>query len=81
MADIIQMVKRLRLERVRAKQEVERLGKVIAVLGKLGGGTYASPGRGKRRRPKLSLAARRRIAAAQRARWAKWKAKQQKKAA
>ncbi len=62
------------------QQERGRLDDAIAVLRKLAGKTYASLGRVKRR-PKLSLAARRKIAAAQRARWAKWKAKQQKKAA
>ncbi len=73
MADIAAVLKEL-------QQERSRLDDAIAVLKKLAGKRYASPRRAQRRR-KMSLAARQRIAAAQRARWAKWKAKQQKKAA
>ncbi len=82
MANIAQMVKNLRWEQTRAKREVERLNDAIAALGKLARntlGTYAKRfGRKKRRLP---AAARRRISLAQKARWAKWKTKQEKKAA
>jgi hypothetical protein len=82
MANIAQMVKNLRWEQTRAKREVERLNDAIAALGKLARntlGTYAKRfGRKKRRLP---AAARRRISLAQKARWAKWKEKHQKKAA
>ncbi len=73
MADIAAVLKEL-------QQERGRLDDAIAVLKKLAGKRYASPGRVKRR-PKMSLAARRKIAAAQRARWAKWKTRQKTKAA
>jgi len=82
MANIAQMVKNLRWEQTRAKREVERLNDAIAALGKLARntlGTYAKRfGRKKRRLP---AAARRRISLAQKARWAKWKEKHQRKAA
>ena len=82
MANIAEMVKNLRWEQTRAKREVERLGDAISALGKLARntlGTYAKRfGRKKRRLP---AAARRRISLAQKARWAKWKEKHQKKAA
>ena len=82
MANIAQMVKNLRWEQTQAKREVERLNDAIAALGKLARntlGTYAKRfGRKKRRLP---AAARRRISLAQKARWAKWKTKQEKKAA
>ncbi len=73
MADVAAVLKEL-------QQERGRLDDATAVLRKLAGKTYASTGRVKRR-PKMSLPARRKIAAAQRARWAKWKAKRRKKAA
>jgi hypothetical protein len=63
------------------EQERERLEKAIAVIGKLAGGNHASHGKAKQHRPKMSLSARRKIAAAQRARWAKLRTKQAKKAA
>ena len=85
MANIAQMVKNLRWEQTRAKREVERLNDAIAAIAALGKlarntlGTYAKRfGRKKRRLP---AAARRRISLAQKARWAKWKEKHQKKAA
>jgi hypothetical protein len=72
MANIAAVVKELRQER-------DRLDKVIAVLGGLMGRNGVS--RAKAVRPRMSAAARRRIATAQRARWAAWRAKQKKKAA
>ena len=64
------------------EQERSRLDEAIAAIGHLVGrnGT-GGPARGKRAKRTLSIAARRKIAAAQRARWAKVKAKQAKKAA
>lgn len=83
MADIIQMVKNLREERSRTTKQLRGLSKAIVVLGKLAGrkGLELLQTRSRGPRRKLSAAARRRIAAAQRARWAKWKAKHGKKAA
>jgi hypothetical protein len=57
-------------------KELDRLDEAISVLSGLGKGGGR---RGGKRR--LSVAARKRIADAQKARWAKWKAKQQKRAA
>ncbi|MBV8476814.1 MAG: hypothetical protein JO266_11055 [Acidobacteria bacterium] len=66
----------LRGERSRLVRELQRIDEAISVLSGLGKG-------GRRRGGKRSLspAARKRIADAQRARWAKWKVKQQKRAA
>ena len=75
MASFAEVVKELKRER-------SRLDKAIRVMGKLFGRNIAkvvSIDRKPRRR--LSAAARRRIAVAQRARWAKWKATHKRKAA
>jgi hypothetical protein len=83
MANLVEMLKELRDERSYAAKQIRRLDKAIAVLRKLGGRNHLelvhSRTRGPRR--KLSAAARRKIAAAQRARWARVREKQQKKAA
>ena len=85
MANISGVVTHLRQERDRLSRELDRLDNAIAALGHIGGRTSGRTGvatrRGRRPRRKLSAAARARIAAAQRARWAKMKAKQDKKAA
>lgn len=85
MANLSAVVSQLRRERERVSRELERLDSAIAALNHVGGrsnGRKAAAGnRGRRPRRKLSAAARARIAAAQRARWAKVKAKQDKKAA
>jgi hypothetical protein len=72
MANLAGVLKELEQERSRLEQAIEVIGKLV---GRNGTGVIA-------RRPKrtLSAAARRKIAAAQRARWAKWK-KQAKRAA
>ena len=72
MVNLAQVIKGLRAERSRAQKEVVRLEKAIAALGKLDGTARRQAQRnetGKRR--KLSVAARKRISRAQRARWAK----------
>ena len=66
MANLAGVVQQLRQERARAAREVERLDSALAALNAVG------PKRMGGRR--LSTAARARIAAAQRARWAKVKA-------
>ncbi len=83
MANLAEMVKNLREERSRTAKQLRRLSKAIVVVGKLAGrkGLELVQTRSRRPRRKLSAAARRKIAAAQRARWAKWKARQEKKAA
>src|SRR5579863_5359638 len=82
MANLARTLKDLRQERDRAQREVERLDEAISVLqGLLGRNHLGRPARLGRRarmgrpRRKMSAAGRRKIAAAQRARWAKLKSK------
>jgi hypothetical protein len=78
MINLRTVVADLRTERERAKKTVEQIDAALAALDGLG----HKRSRTFRRRPAgprtMSAAARRRIAAAQRARWAKWKAAQKK---
>ena len=76
MANLSKTVNDLRGERNRLARELDRLDEAISVLSGLNGG---SARRGGKRR--LSAAARKRIADAQKARWAKWKAKNQRRIA
>ena len=80
MANLAQMLKDLRDERNRRAKELSLLDGAIAALG---GSMSSHPGQAKEGKPKvrrkLSAAARKRIADAQRARWAKLR-KQQKEA-
>jgi hypothetical protein len=63
---VVSAVGQLKKEKVSLQKQLERVESALAVLGKLNGtGSYGGP------RRTLSVAARRRIAAAQRARWAK----------
>lgn len=67
MASLIQILRTLRNERAAAQSTVDRLDRAIEALGELGG---KAPGR--RGGPRdMSKAARKRIADAQRARWAR----------
>jgi hypothetical protein len=79
MANLARTLKELTQERGRMAGQVRKFDQVISVLRKLAKGVGARIVR----RPKrtMSAAARRRISIAQKARWAKWKAKQEKKAA
>ena len=75
MADLDAVLEQLRQERKRAEGELKQLEKVIAQLSKARSkSSQASPGSGKRMKRQLSAAARERIAAAQRTRWAKVRA-------
>lgn len=83
MANLSKALNDLRAQRKQLAGELESLDQAIGVLSRLGSGSYAG-GRGVRRaggKRRLSAAARRRIADAQKLRWAKWKAKQQKRTA
>ena len=72
MVNLAQVIKGLRAARGRAQNEVRRLEKAIAALGKLGGNPgRQAQGSGTGRKRKLSAAARKRISQAQKARWAK----------
>ncbi len=73
----------LRKERELAATAVAKLDDAITTLQKISGNGARRPTSigGRRARPRISAAGRRRIAAAQKARWAKLKAKKAKKAA
>jgi hypothetical protein len=74
MTNLTGVVRQLQKERQRVHGEMERLNAALAALGSLGGLGGKSKGSRmpKVRRP-MSAAARKKIAAAQRLRWAKWK--------
>jgi hypothetical protein len=76
MSNLSIVLTKLQQERKRLHQDVQRLDSAIGALRGLFGRTQIRAGG---TRPRLSLAARGRIAAAQRARWAK--IREQKKAA
>lgn len=71
------VILQLKKARALAHRECERLDTALSALGSIGrsagrtGGISRTPHR-------MSVAARKRIAAAQRARWARWKAEQRK---
>ena len=69
------IVQKLKTERDRAQLQVDRLNAALAALDSAGNrsGRSQKSRLAKQRRP-MSTAARKRIAAAQRARWAKWRA-------
>jgi len=78
MSNLVQVVHQLRKERDEAQKRVEQLDRALTALGSLDGvrATGKSLQTSGRKRRTMSAAARKRIAAAQRARWAKWKARQ-----
>ena len=81
MLNLANAIGQLKMERDQAQRKLEQLNAALKVLGSLGGVNRRLGGgqtAGKKRRP-MSTAARKRIAAAQRARWAKWKAARQSK--
>jgi hypothetical protein len=71
---LVSVVSQLRVERTSLVNQLRHVDAALSVLGKLDNGSYNKP-----RRRRLSVAARNKIAAAQRARWAK--VRQAKKAA
>ena len=81
MSNLTNVVMELRRERDVAQKRVEQLDQALAALGSLDG--LRSPVRDVRKlgtkRRTMSAQARKRIAAAQRARWAKWKAARRNK--
>ena len=67
--NLTRILNKMRVERSQLQKEVDRLDETLTVLESLSSG-------GRRHKPRrISAAARRRIAAAQKARWAKWRAK------
>lgn len=81
MASLNQVISQLEAKRKEAQRQVERLDSAISALRGVNGGGNVKKSASARPRRVLSVAARRRIAAAQRARWARFKQQQQKKAA
>jgi hypothetical protein len=77
MSSMNQVVQQLHAQRRRAEQELEKLNLAIRALTSIDG-TAGLSRLTIRRKPRFSAAARARIAAAQRARWAKIKAAQRK---
>jgi len=73
MPNLSGIVQQLKTLRDRAQKEVERLNAALMALGNLGNRNSKQGRTGNKRKP-LSAAARKKIATAQRARWAKWKA-------
>lgn len=80
MPQLSQIVNQLRNERKKVQQELRRLDAAINALQGLSSANGASRTNSTKPRRTLSVAARKKIAAAQRARWAAWKAKQKKAA-
>lgn len=84
MSNLANVVQQLKKERAQAQRTIEQLDGALKALGSLGGlrgrggrvGRAQTPGM---KRRTMSAAARKRIAAAQRARWAKWKAAKRNK--
>src|SRR6201993_2656124 len=81
MLNLTRAVRQLKKERAQAQRRLEQLDTALKALGDVGGlnrGSVRARTTSGKRRP-MSAAARKRIAAAQRARWAKWKAARKKK--
>ena len=78
MTSLTGVIRQLRKEKQRVHGEMERLNAALAALGSLGGPEgRAKSSRGSKVRRPMSAAARKKIAAAQRLRWAKWKKNKQ----
>jgi hypothetical protein len=79
MSNLANVVQQLRKERDQAQKRIGQLDDALKALSGLGGvrgtaGRRGSPQISDAKRRTMSAEARKRIAAAQRARWAKWKA-------
>lgn len=79
MSNLTKAVQWLRKERDQAQRSVEQLDAALKALTGLGGSRTQGVIRSSGKRRTMSAAARKRIAAAQRARWAKWKSEQKNK--
>lgn len=81
MLNLSKVVRQLKNERARTQAELDQLDTALKALGEvgtIGARTTARRTRAGKRRP-MSAAAKKRIAAAQRARWAKWRTAQKHK--
>jgi len=81
MKSMSQILGQLQAQRKTVEGELVRIDAAITALQGLGKSGVNGYRAGGPKRRFMSAAARKRIADAQRARWAKWKAKQQKRAA
>ena len=79
MADLTKALRQLREERIRIQARLKLLDEVLDAMSKVVSGSFGSQKEGKHASRKLSAAARRRIAEAQKARWAKWRSSRGKK--
>ena len=83
MTNLATVVQQLRKERDQAQRRIEQLNQALEALTGVGGLGVTGGRRGRVKlsatRRTMSAAARKRIAAAQSARWAKWKAAQKSK--
>lgn len=79
MSNLTKVVERLEEERNQAQRRVEQLDEALKALTGLSGVRRHSSAQSFGKGRTMSAAARKRIAAAQRARWAKWKAAQRSK--
>ena len=79
MSNFTKTLANLQRERKRMQQEVRMLDEAISVLKRVISKSQFNPTTGRTHR--ISLAARRRIAAAQRARWEKFRQEREKRAA
>ena len=83
MLNLTQVVQRLKEERGQLQGRIEQLDDALKALtglrGVRGTARRRSPAHAPEKRRTMSAAARKRIAAAQRARWAKWRAAQRRK--
>ena len=76
MLNLSKVVRQLKNEREQTRAKLDQLDTALKVLGEVGTGGSRAVGKRRtsgRRRP-MSAAAKKRIAEAQRARWAKWRA-------
>jgi hypothetical protein len=78
MANLAEVIRRIRKERDQAQKRIEQLDEALRALtgvSRVGGSNRRGSGaQTSGRRKPMSATARKRIAAAQRARWAKWNA-------
>ena len=80
MPNLTNVIRQLRKERDQARKRIDQLDEALKALTGVGVvNKKIGHARTSGRRGTMSAAARKRIAAAQRARWAKWKAAQKKK--
>ena len=80
MLNLSKVVRQLRNEREQTQAKLDQLNTALKVLGEVGtAGSTAGRRRASGKRRSMSAAAKKRIAAAQRARWAKWRAGQKNK--